>query len=139
MPSVRTDGAARGDAEFIQTIPSRDRGRRSQTKVAIPTTRTVVRDSSCTPRPESHTLSLTRNPQCIRGAWIGAGECKRKSNPVCGERGPECKTWGLYPQEVRCFWFPRRGRESSEKSKVCVLLVPTARRIIRVKCDTSLF
>ena len=32
MPWRETDGAARGEAEFIQTIPSRDRGRRSQTK-----------------------------------------------------------------------------------------------------------
>ena len=37
MPSVGNDGAARGEAEFTQTIPSRDRGRRSQTKVALPT------------------------------------------------------------------------------------------------------
>ena len=36
LPSDRNDGAARGEAEFTQTIPSRDRGRRSQTKIALP-------------------------------------------------------------------------------------------------------
>ena len=32
IPSDRNDGAARGEAEFTQTIPSRDRGRQSQPK-----------------------------------------------------------------------------------------------------------
>ena len=43
VAEARTDGAARGEAEFTQTIPSRDRARRSQPCLAMPSAADIQR------------------------------------------------------------------------------------------------